>query len=76
MRGVSHASLPPRNGCLDGGVHPAANWTLATAETLRAALSDLVADAEVARRSALLRADARAEGGTSRAADLIENMLA
>ncbi|NUP36543.1 MAG: glycosyl transferase [Streptomyces sp.] len=48
----------------------------ATAETLRAALNDLVTDAEVARRSALLRADARAEGGTRRAADLIENMLA
>ncbi|MDT0467746.1 macrolide family glycosyltransferase [Streptomyces gibsoniae] len=48
----------------------------ATAETLRAALDDLIADAEVARRSALLRADARAEGGTPRAADLIENMLA
>ncbi len=47
----------------------------ATAETLRAALTDLVTDAEVARRSALLRADARAEGGTSRAADLIENLL-
>nr|WTB28884.1 glycosyl transferase [Streptomyces sp. NBC_00830] len=48
----------------------------ATAETLRAALNDLVTDAEVTRRSALLRADARAEGGTLRAADLIENMLA
>ncbi|MEU9508725.1 macrolide family glycosyltransferase [Micromonospora sp. NPDC048170] len=48
----------------------------ATAETLRAALIDLVTDAEVARRSALLRVDARAEGGTPRAADLIESMLA
>ncbi|MFE0879353.1 macrolide family glycosyltransferase [Streptomyces smyrnaeus] len=48
----------------------------ATAETLRAALLDLVTDAEVARRSAQLRADARAEGGTSRAADLIEEMSA
>ncbi|MFF3767470.1 macrolide family glycosyltransferase [Streptomyces sp. NPDC001922] len=48
----------------------------ATAETLRAALHDLVTDAEVAHRSALLRAAARAEGGTPRAADLIENMLA
>lgn len=48
----------------------------ATAETLRAALNDLVTDAEVARRSARLRAGARAEGGTQRAADLIENMLA
>ncbi|MFF9076760.1 macrolide family glycosyltransferase [Streptomyces sp. NPDC014872] len=47
----------------------------ATAETLRNALDGLVADAEVARRSAQLRADARAEGGTMRAADLIENLL-
>ncbi|MFF4180027.1 macrolide family glycosyltransferase [Streptomyces sp. NPDC001750] len=45
------------------------------AETLRNALYELVADAEVARRSAQLRADARAEGGTMRAADLIENLL-
>ncbi|WP_280425634.1 macrolide family glycosyltransferase [Nocardia carnea] len=47
----------------------------ATARTLRTALSDLVADPEVSRRSARLRAQARAEGGTGRAADLIENML-
>ncbi|MQY21991.1 Oleandomycin glycosyltransferase [Nocardia sp. RB20] len=47
----------------------------ATAETLRAALHDLVGDAAVARRSARLRADALAEGGTARAVDLIENML-
>ncbi|MEU5949092.1 hypothetical protein ABZ793_26515 [Micromonospora sp. NPDC047465] len=48
----------------------------ATAEALRAALNDLVTDAQVARRSALLRVGAQAEGGTPRAADLIENMLA
>lgn len=48
----------------------------ATADALRAALHDLVTDAEVARRSARLRADAQAEGGTSRAADLVEEMLA
>lgn len=47
----------------------------ATAETLRAALNDLVTDAEVARRSARLRASGRAAGGTPRAADLIEDML-
>ncbi|MEV2253862.1 macrolide family glycosyltransferase [Streptomyces sp. NPDC050147] len=47
----------------------------ATAETLRTALNELVTDAEVARRSAQLRADARAEGGTPRAANLIEKML-
>ncbi|MFG3529738.1 macrolide family glycosyltransferase [Streptomyces sp. NPDC047917] len=47
----------------------------ATAEALRTALTELVADPEVARRSALLRAGARAEGGTPRAADLIEELL-
>ncbi|WP_026249212.1 macrolide family glycosyltransferase [Streptomyces sp. LaPpAH-108] len=47
----------------------------ATGERLRAALLELVTDPEVARRSAKLRAEARAEGGTRRAADLIEAML-
>ncbi|MEU5657510.1 macrolide family glycosyltransferase [Streptomyces sp. NPDC047737] len=47
----------------------------ATAGALRAALEELTTDAEVARRLAQLRAEALAEGGTSRAADLIENML-
>ncbi|GAA1306160.1 glycosyltransferase [Streptomyces sanglieri] len=47
----------------------------ATAEALRTALTELVADPEVARRSALLRAEARAEGGTPRAADLIGELL-
>ncbi|WP_035275462.1 MULTISPECIES: macrolide family glycosyltransferase [Actinoalloteichus] len=47
----------------------------ATAEVLRDTLSELVADPEVARRSARLREDALLEGGTSRAADLIEAAL-
>ncbi|WP_240973630.1 macrolide family glycosyltransferase [Nonomuraea composti] len=47
----------------------------ATAPALRAALLELVADPEVARRSARLQADARAEGGTTRAAGLIEQAL-
>ncbi|GAA0479430.1 macrolide family glycosyltransferase [Streptomyces stramineus] len=47
----------------------------ATAEALRSALFALVTDAEVARRSARLRAATRAEGGTARAADLVEQML-
>ncbi|ONH29859.1 macrolide family glycosyltransferase [Pseudofrankia asymbiotica] len=47
----------------------------ATPDALRDALTSLVADAEVARRAALLRAETRAEGGTIRAADLIEDML-
>ncbi|WP_206282573.1 macrolide family glycosyltransferase [Streptomyces barkulensis] len=48
----------------------------ATAEALRAALEELVTDPEVARRSALLSAAARAEGGTRRAVGLIEETLA
>ncbi|PWI41262.1 glycosyl transferase [Streptomyces sp. ICBB 8177] len=47
----------------------------ATAETLRAALDDLVTDSERADRSRQLQAAARAEGGTRRAADLIEDIL-
>lgn len=47
----------------------------ATAEVLRTALLDLTTDAGVARRAADLRAQVRAEGGTARAADLIEEML-
>lgn len=47
----------------------------ATANALRAALLELVDDPAVARRSAQLRADARMEGGTTRAADILEDML-
>ncbi|GAA1012978.1 hypothetical protein Aple_015890 [Acrocarpospora pleiomorpha] len=47
----------------------------ATAEVLREALLELTRDPEVAERSARLRAAALAEGGTTRAADLIEAML-
>ncbi|MEU5825058.1 macrolide family glycosyltransferase [Streptomyces sp. NPDC047803] len=47
----------------------------ATPEALREALDTLVNDPEVARRSARLRDDARAEGGTRRAADLVEELL-
>lgn len=47
----------------------------ATAEVLRTALLDLTTDEGVARRAAGLRAQVRAEGGTARAADLIEEML-
>ncbi|WP_063762371.1 macrolide family glycosyltransferase [Streptomyces sp. NRRL F-5123] len=47
----------------------------ATPEALRSALLALTADPEVARRSAALRAAARSEGGTPRAADLVEAML-
>jgi UDP:flavonoid glycosyltransferase YjiC (YdhE family) len=47
----------------------------ATAGALRSALAELTADPEVARRLARLREESRAEGGTIRAADLIEAEL-
>jgi MGT family glycosyltransferase len=57
------------------GVACRVDTAAATAESLRAALIDVTADPDVAKRCALLRAQVRAEGGTVRAADLIENML-
>ncbi|MFJ3186682.1 macrolide family glycosyltransferase [Streptomyces halstedii] len=47
----------------------------ATPEALRTALRELTTDPEVARRSAELRSGAREEGGTARAADLIEGTV-
>ncbi|MET9808865.1 macrolide family glycosyltransferase [Streptomyces halstedii] len=47
----------------------------ATPEALRTALRELTTDPEVARRSAELRAGVREEGGTARAADLIEGTV-
>ncbi|MER7708016.1 macrolide family glycosyltransferase [Kitasatospora sp. NPDC097605] len=47
----------------------------ATAAALRAALLELTGDPAVAARLAGLRAEARAEGGTARAADLVEAEL-
>jgi UDP:flavonoid glycosyltransferase YjiC (YdhE family) len=47
----------------------------ASPERLREALLALVGDPEVARRSASLREETRAEGGTARAADLVEAEL-
>ncbi|MFJ8537246.1 macrolide family glycosyltransferase [Streptomyces sp. NPDC093591] len=46
-----------------------------TAEALRTALMELIGDPQVATRSAWLWSEARAEGGTRRAADLIEERL-
>lgn len=46
-----------------------------TADALRTALLELLDDPDRAARSAQLRTDAIAEGGTRRAADLIETML-
>ncbi|MBZ4014443.1 macrolide family glycosyltransferase [Streptomyces purpurogeneiscleroticus] len=47
----------------------------ATPEALRGALLALTSDPEVARRSAALREEVRAEGGTARAADVAESLL-
>ncbi|MFC4336329.1 macrolide family glycosyltransferase [Salininema proteolyticum] len=47
----------------------------ATAEALRTALEELVSDGKVAERSARIQAETKAEGGTKRAADLIEALL-
>jgi MGT family glycosyltransferase len=47
----------------------------ATADALRCALLELTSDPEVALRVARLKAEVRAEGGTARAADLIEARL-
>lgn len=47
-----------------------------TAETLRTALMELIGDPQVAARSAWLWSEVRTEGGTRRAADLIEEQLA
>ncbi|GGU92241.1 macrolide-inactivating glycosyltransferase [Streptomyces filipinensis] len=46
-----------------------------TAATLRCALMELIGDPRVAARSAWLWSEVRAEGGTRRAADLIEDQL-
>lgn len=47
----------------------------ATPEALRAALLDLTSDPEVAARLAKIQDEVRGEGGTARAADLIEELL-
>ncbi len=46
-----------------------------TAATLRTLLIELSGSPAVAERSRLLRAEVRAEGGTARAADIIEGLL-
>ncbi|MFF2476673.1 zinc ribbon domain-containing protein, partial [Streptomyces sp. NPDC058066] len=35
LRGVSHASLPPHSGCLDGGANPAASRALPPSPVLQ-----------------------------------------
>ncbi|MES9509096.1 macrolide family glycosyltransferase [Streptomyces sp. NPDC000609] len=77
MIAVPQAADQPTNAdrLVELGVARRIDTEDATAEALRTALLELAADPEVARRSAELRAAARAEGGTARAADLIEEML-
>ncbi|GAA2882979.1 glycosyltransferase [Streptosporangium fragile] len=57
------------------GVGRRVDTEAATPEALRAALLDLTSDPEVAARLAKIRDEVRAEGGTARAADLVEEML-
>jgi MGT family glycosyltransferase len=47
----------------------------ASADALRTALTELTTDPHVARRCAQLREQARGEGGTARAADIVEELL-
>ncbi|MEU1800147.1 macrolide family glycosyltransferase [Streptomyces sp. NPDC019937] len=77
MIAVPQASEQPMNAdrLVELGVARRVDTADATAEVLRAALLDLTTDEAVARRVAEVRDQARAEGGTARAADLIEEML-
>ncbi|MEV7191167.1 macrolide family glycosyltransferase [Streptomyces sp. NPDC093510] len=77
MIAVPQGAEQPMNAdrLVELGVARRIDTEAATADALRAALLELVSDPEVARRSAALRAGARAEGGAARAADLIEAEL-
>ncbi|MFI0780703.1 macrolide family glycosyltransferase [Streptomyces sp. NPDC021212] len=77
MIAVPQGAEQPMNAdrLVELGVARRVDTAEATAEVLRAALLDLTGDSEVARRAAELRDQVRAEGGTARAADLIEEML-
>ncbi|GAA2517793.1 macrolide family glycosyltransferase [Pilimelia columellifera] len=57
------------------GVGRRLETTSATAQVLWETLMELTGDASVVARSAELRAEARAEGGTARAADILESIL-
>lgn len=61
---------------VDLGVARRVDTADATADSLRSALDDLMTDPERIICSQDLQAEARAEGGTQRAADLIEGLLA
>lgn len=77
MIAVPQAADQPVNAdrLVELGVARRLDSATATAEELRAALLGLTADPFVLARSAALAAEARAEGGTTRAADLIESLL-
>ena len=77
MIAVPQSAEQPMNAdrLVELGVARRVDTADATAEVLRTALLDLTADDGVARRAAQLRDQARAEGGTARAADLIEELL-
>ncbi|GAA2508200.1 glycosyltransferase [Streptomyces thermolineatus] len=77
MIAVPQASEQPLNAdrLVELGVARRIDTADATPGALRTALAELTGDPQVARRSALLREQVRAEGGTARAADLVEEML-
>lgn len=77
MIAVPQATDQPMNAdrLVELGVARRVDTADATAEALRAALLDLTTDEAVALRVAEVRDQARAEGGTARAADLIEEMI-
>ncbi|MDN3053138.1 glycosyltransferase [Streptomyces sp. SRF1] len=77
MIAVPQSAEQPMNAdrLVELGVARRLDTAEATAGALRAALTGLTTDPEVARRAARLRDEVRAEGGARRAADLIEGML-
>ncbi|MET7359572.1 macrolide family glycosyltransferase [Streptomyces sp. NPDC005562] len=77
MIAVPQGAEQPMNAdrLVELGVARRVDTDSATAGVLRDALLALTSDPEVARRCAALKAEARAEGGASRAADLIEAEL-
>ncbi|MEU6989475.1 macrolide family glycosyltransferase [Streptomyces sp. NPDC046465] len=77
MIAVPQGAEQPMNAdrLVELGVARRVDTGAATADVLRDALLALTSDPEVARRSAELKAEARAAGGARRAADLIEAEL-
>ncbi|MFD4634074.1 macrolide family glycosyltransferase [Streptomyces sp. NPDC058284] len=77
MIAVPQGAEQPMNAdrLVELGVARRVDTEAATGDVLRSALLGLVADPDVARRCAELKAEVRAEGGARRAADLIESEL-